>query len=100
MTDIRGEIEQVQGRIQYLEKHTASSEISLTITPTATEKPEPTWSPGLVAARAWDASLLVLQTAATAAISAVVFCWWLIPAFVAGLVWWRKNRTQPTDVSG
>lgn len=100
LTDIRGEIEQVQGRIQYLEKRTASSEISATITPVANVKPEPAWSPRLVAARAWDASLLVLQTAATAAISAVVFCWWLLPALVVGLVWWRKNRTQPTDASG
>lgn len=100
LTDIRGAIEQVQGRIQYLERRTASSEISLTIAPIATAKPEPAWSPRLVAARAWDASLLVLQTAATAAISAVVFCWWLFPALVAALVWWRKYRTQPTDASG
>lgn len=100
LTDIRGQIEQVQGRIQYLQKRTASSEISLSIAPTKTAKPEPVWSPRLVAARAWDASLLVLQIATTAAISAVVFCWWLLPAVVAGLVWWRRNRPQPTDASG
>ncbi|QIN84866.1 DUF4349 domain-containing protein [Rubrobacter tropicus] len=94
LTQIRGEIEQVQGRIRYLEKRTSSSEISLTIEPTATARPEPAWSPRPAASRAWDASLLVLQAAATATISAVVFCWWLLPAFVAGLVWWRRSRAS------
>ena len=101
LTGIRGEIEQVQGRIQYLERRTASSEISLHLEPVVTAAPQQDWSPSLVAARAWDASLLVLQTAATATISAVVFCWWLAPALVAGLVRWRRSRAPgPTDSPG
>ncbi|MEJ7842429.1 MAG: hypothetical protein WKF95_11725 [Rubrobacter sp.] len=65
-----------------------------------TAAPQQAWTPSLVAGRAWEASLLVLQTTATATISAVVFCWWLLPALVAGLIWWRRNRPHPTDASG
>jgi len=100
LTEIRGQIEEVQGRIQYLERRTASSEIILRLEPIVTAAPQQAWSPSLVAGRAWEASLLVLQTAATATISAVVFCWWLLPALVAGLIWWRRNRPHPTDASG
>lgn len=101
LTEIRGQIEEVQGRVQYLERRTASSEIILRLEPVATVAPEQAWSPSPVAARAWDASLLVLQTAATAFISAVVFCWWLVPAVFAGFVLWRRHRaTRPADPSG
>ena len=100
LTDIRGEIEQVQGRIRYLERRTSSSEIVLHLEPVTSAAPQKAWSATLVAARAWDASLLVLQTAATAIISAVVFSWWLSPALVvAGLIWWRRNRPAPSDTS-
>lgn len=93
LTEIRGQIEEVQGRVQYLERRTASSEIILRLEPVATAAPpQQAWSPSLVAARAWNASLLVLQTAATATISAVVFCWWLFPPAVVGLLLWRRGR--------
>lgn len=100
LTDIRGQIEQVQGRIQYLERRTSSSEIVLHLEPVTSAAPQQAWNPSLVAARAWDASLLVLQTSATAIISAVVFCWWLFPALVAGLIWWRRSRPAPSDTPG
>ena len=92
LTNIRGQIEQVQGRIQYLEDRTASSRITLSIDPVAPPKPEPpAWSPARVVAEAWDASLAVLQAMATVVISAVVFGWWLVPVLVAGLFWWRRR---------
>jgi hypothetical protein len=40
LTDIRGQIEEVQGRIQYLERRTATSEIVLHLEPVATAPPE------------------------------------------------------------
>ncbi|HEY6690931.1 MAG TPA: hypothetical protein VI008_07760, partial [Rubrobacter sp.] len=48
--------------------------------------------PGDVVEQAWDASLSVLQVMATAIISAVVFGWWLAPALVGGLLWWRRRN--------
>lgn len=93
LTDIRGQIEEVQGRIQYLERRTATSEIILHLGPIPNAPPpQQAWSPSSVAARAWDASLGVLQAAATAFISAAVFCWWLLPPLAVGLLLWRRNR--------
>ena len=96
LTIIRGEIEQVQGRIQYLEDRTTSSRISLNIQPVARPAPSPPdWSPIRVVAQAWEASLAVLQALATVVLSALVFGWWLTPALVAGLVWWRRRARDP-----
>ena len=101
LTNVRGQVEQVQGRIQYLERRTAASRISLTIDPVSVAAvPQQRWDPALTAARAWDASLRVLQTGATAIISAAVFCWWLTPLAVVGLIAWRRYGTaRPADHS-
>lgn len=94
LTGVRGQIEQVQGRLQYLENRTSTSQISLSIQPVPAPPPPkpPAWSPAKAATEAWGASLAVLQAAATAVISAVVFGWWLVPVIVAGLVWWRRRN--------
>jgi hypothetical protein len=97
LTDIRGQIEEVQGRIQYLERRTATSEIVLYLEPVAAAPTERPWSASSVASRAWDASLAVLQAAATALISAAVFCWWLVPPLAVGLVLWRRGRFTGTS---
>jgi len=97
LTDIRGQIEEVQGRIQYLERRTATSEIVLHLEPVAAAPAERPWSASSVAARAWDASLAVLQAAATALISAAVFCWWLVPPLAVGLLLWRRGRVAGTS---
>jgi hypothetical protein len=103
LANIRGQIEQVQGRIQYLEERTATSQITLSIQPVAgPTPPTPAWDPARVVAQAWNASLGVLQALATAILSAVVFGWWLSPVLVAGFVWWRRrHRGSPvaTDSS-
>ena len=92
LTNIRGQIEEVQGRIQYLERRTATSEIILHLEPIPhAPPPQKTWSPSTVATRSWEASLGVLQAAATAFISAAVFCWWLVPPLAAGLLLWRRS---------
>jgi hypothetical protein len=96
LTTVRGEIELVQGRIKYLDQHTAYSQITLDIQPvTSPPPPRPAWDPGSVAAHAWTASLGVLQAIATALISALVFGWWLAPAIVGVLLWWRR-RNRPS----
>jgi hypothetical protein len=96
LTNVRGEIELVQGRIKYLDQHTAYSQITLDIQPvTSPPPPKPAWNPGDVAAHAWTASLGLLQAIATALISAIVFGWWLAPVLVGGLLWWRR-RNRPS----
>jgi hypothetical protein len=96
LTNIRGQIEQVQGRIQYLEQRTASSQITLSIQPVPRDAAH-RWDPGGVVTQAWNASLGVLQALATVVLSVAVFGWWLAPALVAGFVWWRRRsrRTVP-----
>jgi hypothetical protein len=93
LTTVRGEIELVQGRIKYLDQRSAYSQITLNIQPvTSPPPPRPTWDPGDVVERAWDASLAVLQVMATAIISAVVFGWWLAPVLLGGFLWWRRRN--------
>ena len=92
LADVRGHIEQVQGRIQYLKQRSDFAQISLSIRPVASPpKPAPAWDPTLVEARAWTASLAVLQTLATAILSTLVFGWWLAPLFLTG-AWWLRRR--------
>ena len=93
LTGIRGEIELVQGRIKYLDQRSTYSQITLGIQPvTGPPPPRPSWDPGDVVARAWEASLSVLQVMATAIISALVFGWWLAPVLIGGLLWWRRRN--------
>ena len=96
LTGIRGEIELVQGRIKYLDQRSTYSQITLNIQPvTSPPPPKPTWDPGDVVARAWEASLSVLQVMATAIISAIVFGWWLAPVLIGGFLWWRRRNRSP-----
>ena len=93
LTGVRGEIELVQGRIKYLDQRSTYSQITLNIQPvTSPPPPRPSWDPGDVVARAWEASLSVLQVMATAIISALVFGWWLAPVLIGGLLWWRRRN--------
>ena len=93
LTGVREDIELVQGRIKYLDQRSTYSQITLNIQPvTSPPPPRPTWDPGDVVARAWSASLGVLQVMATAIISAVVFGWWLAPVLVGVLLWQRRRN--------
>ena len=94
LTAIRGQIEQVQGRMQYLKQSSDMSQISLSIQPVATPpKPPATWDPALVVAKAWTASLAVLQALSTAILSTLVFGWWFIPLLALG-AWWLSRRLR------
>jgi hypothetical protein len=92
LTTVRGQIEQVQGRMQYLKQSSDMSQISLNIQPVSSPpKPPPAWDPALVVARAWNASLTVLQALTAAILSTLVFGWWIIPP-LALVVWWLRRR--------
>lgn len=96
LTNVRGQIEQAQGRIKFLESRTEFSRISLSVTPVP--KPvDPAWQPSRVAADAWEASLAVLQGAATAIITVLVFGWWFVPILVMGAVLWKRHRWSLTQ---
>jgi hypothetical protein len=96
LTVVRGEIEQVQGRIQYLKQSSDTSQISLSIRPVSSPpEPPPAWDPALVVARAWTASLAVLQGIAAAVITTVVFGWWIIPPLVIAAWWVRRRIGRP-----
>jgi hypothetical protein len=96
LTAVRGQIEQVQGRLQYLKQSSDMSQISLSIQPVASSpKPPPAWDPALVVAKAWTASLTVLQTLAAAILSTLVFGWWIIPPLALGAWWLRRKLRRP-----
>ena len=93
LTAVRGQIEQVQGRMQYLKQSSDMSQISISIQPvTSPPKPPPAWDPALVVAKAWNASLAVLQALSAAILSTLVFGWWIIPPLVLGAWWLRLRR--------
>ncbi|MDP9426033.1 MAG: DUF4349 domain-containing protein [Actinomycetota bacterium] len=100
LTDLRGQIEVVQGRIQYLEERTSTSRISLAIEPLQKlAESRPSLEPARAVSTAWNASLNFLGTVAGAAISVLVFGWWLVPALVVAAVWWRR-RPRHADPAG
>ena len=96
LTAVRGQIEQVQGRMQYLKQSSDMSQISFSIRPvTSPPKPPPAWDPALVVAKAWNASLAVLQALSAAILSTLVFGWWIIPPLVLGAWWLRRRFRRP-----
>jgi Domain of unknown function (DUF4349) len=96
LTAVRGQIEQVQGRMQYLKQSSDMSQISLNIQPvTSPPNPPPAWDPALVVARAWNASLAVLQALSAGILSTLVFGWWIIPPLALGGWWLRRRLRRP-----
>ncbi|MEX1255185.1 MAG: DUF4349 domain-containing protein [Dehalococcoidia bacterium] len=96
---VRGQIEQVQGRVNLLNGLTDMSTITVHL-----RLPEAGASSGgggahplRAAQAAWDASLDALRGVTTAVVVVAVFSWWLVPVFVAlaiGARWWNR-RPQP-----
>ena len=95
LTNVRGQIERIQGRKTYLERRTdmATITLSLRLPPVS---PSPVaggvWDPAATALRGWQASLAVLQTLANTMIVALAFGWWLVPVAAAGVYVWRRRR--------
>jgi hypothetical protein len=101
LTTVQGQLEEIKGRLKYLGQRTTMSTITVGLRPVLpppaqpTPKPVPNWNPLAVAERAWLASLRMLQGVATAAISVVVFGWWLLPLLLGLLVWWLRRGGRP-----
>jgi hypothetical protein len=102
LTNVRGEIDRRQGRINYLEKKTDMSSITVNILPVlpATTKTTGTnsWDPLEVLATAWAGSVKGLQGLYTVAITLGVWAIWLAPLFLIGyLVYRRLTRSKPAS---
>jgi hypothetical protein len=101
LSRVRGDIEQLQGRINYLDQRTSFSRISVTLEETQEDNGpiggQP-FSPGETAREAWDASMQFIGNVASAAITVVVFFWWAWPivALMALLVsrYRRRGRVE------
>ncbi|MBN9388475.1 MAG: DUF4349 domain-containing protein [Chloroflexi bacterium] len=101
LTNIRGQIDQRQGRINYLEKRTAMSSITVNISPVLPASVRTTatgdWNPLAVLEDAWAGSLKGLQGLASVVITLGVWLVWLGPlALVVYFIIRRFFRAKPS----
>ena len=95
---VRGQIEQIQGRINLLENLTDLTTITVHLRPEAAVVVEPVPDgdgPLDAAASAWGASLDVLRGIATGILVAGAFSWWLVPPLALIAIttrWWLRRR--------
>jgi len=103
LTDIRGQIEQIKGRVQYLERMTALATISVELIPQEEEKPivEEGWKPLRTLHDASRALVDAGQFFVDAAIWLIVFVLpvlviLVLPLAIIILLWrrWRRHRAD------
>ncbi len=110
LTNIRGEIERREGRLNFLSKKTAYSTISISISPKTAPIPAKTsdWDFGQVVDKAWAGSLKGLQGLATVAVNVAVYAIWLVPllalmffliVFSFRRLFPRRPQTPGTDMT-
>ena len=105
ITDIRGQIESLQGRQQYLERMTALATIHLTIRPKALPQPliqSETWNPLITVNRALRNFVSVVQVLIDIAINVLVFSpIILVPLLVLWLLvrLLRRGKKSKKDTS-
>lgn len=100
LTSVRGQIERIKGRVNFLDRRTDMATIDIAIYPPAISKISGSdiSNPLEAAEAAWAASIRFLAAAASVAVSAVVFFWWAIPFVIALIIlirlrWNRRGRT-------
>lgn len=103
LTNVRGQIERIQGRKQYLGHRTEMATIGVSLRPAPEQPGSATaanaWHPLSVAQRGWQASLAVLRAAAEVVIVAAAFSWWLVPFVGLGVYLWQRRRSRPTPTA-
>jgi hypothetical protein len=98
LTNIRGQIESLQGRLNYLSQTTATSLVSVWFHPTTSTAPisDPAWSPSETARGATRGLAAFGRWSADVAITVVIFSpvWVPIVAIVLGVVLWDQRRQR------
>jgi len=101
ITNIRGQIEQLKGRMQYLEKMTAMATINIELVPDALARPIVVagWRPSGTAANALRSLVRTLQSIVEAAIWLIIYVLptlvvIAIPFAILWMIWrrWRRKR--------
>jgi len=99
LTSIRGQIEQLKGRMQYLEKTSSLAAVTIELVPDALTRPISVggWQPAGTLANALRSLLRTLQSVADAAIWVVFYVLpvaavLLIPFVVAWLIWRARKK--------
>lgn len=102
LTTVRGQIERIKGRLNYLDRRSDLSTINVGLYPPSIQPERSNGYANLLeaAAEAWTASLRFLSVAASALVAIVVFFWWAIPP-AALLAFWvnarlRRKRNLPS----
>ena len=101
LTNVRGQIERIQGRKTYLERRTdmATITLSLRLPPVTPSQPlTGAWDPFAAAQRGWQASLTVLRGVAEVVIVVFAFSWWLLPLLAVG-AYVLQHRRRPTTIT-
>jgi hypothetical protein len=103
LTNVRGQIERIQGRKRFLERRSdmATITLALRLPPVDVTRPLGTgaWDPISVAQRGWQASLALLRGAAEVLIVVAAFSWWLVPFVAGGAYIWLHRRRTPTPTA-
>jgi hypothetical protein len=103
LTQIRGQIERIQGRKRYLERRSDMATITLSLRLPSVESPRPltggAWNPFAFAQRGWEASLAVLRGVAEIVILVLSFSWWLVPLALIGVYVVQRRRARPTPTA-
>jgi hypothetical protein len=105
LTNIRGQIEQIEGRMRYLANQSALSTINIEITPDVLYQPISVagWEPTGVAKEALQALVSALQGLTNITIWLVIFALPLLIIFLIPLVlvimvirwWWLRRQARP-----
>jgi hypothetical protein len=96
LDSVRGQIEQVQGRINVLDHLTELATITVHLRPLSVAVDGGgTVGPIEAAQNAWEASLDSVRAVATVVVAVVAYSWWLVLGFGAialGARWWSARR--------
>jgi hypothetical protein len=100
LTEVQGQIEQVRGRMQYLQQSAALSTITVRLSVEPAPPPivdEDGWQPGVVAQQALRALVFFGQALANLAIVLLVFTPVWLPFVLLGLWLLRRHRRRPQN---